>query len=175
MSNNSGSSEPILCHTASAAETRAVGAAFAGVLRAGDLVVLSGDLGSGKTTFVSGVGVGLGAEERATSPTFTIVRELHGRLLMRHVDLYRLDRVREVEDLGLGEMVEGDGIVLVEWGDVIRPLLGDELCEIHIEYPPRDGGECERTIEVRLSGPSWASRAGEMREALATVARGGGV
>ena len=121
--------------TASADETRAVGAALSNALRPGDVVLLVGDLGAGKTTFVQGVAAGLGVAEPVTSPTFVLLRPYEcaapgtaanptrvRRVL--HADLYRVEHSTEVTDLALGEMLEDDAAALVEWGDVAAPLLG---------------------------------------------------
>lgn len=109
--------------TRSPEETRAVAAALARAARRGDVVVLAGPLGAGKTTFAQGFARGLGVEGPVTSPTFTLVRQYRcslGQLL--HADVYRLDHLAEVEDLGLAELVER-GVALVEWGDVAEPAL----------------------------------------------------
>jgi tRNA threonylcarbamoyladenosine biosynthesis protein TsaE len=102
--------------TASEDETAAVGEQVAAELHRGDVVLLYGDLGAGKTAFVRGLARGLGAApEEVTSPTFTIVQEYRGRLPLYHVDLYRL-APREVDDLGLDELVQ-DGVVAIEWAE----------------------------------------------------------
>jgi tRNA threonylcarbamoyladenosine biosynthesis protein TsaE len=102
--------------TRSAAETEAVGEAVAAGLTAGDLLLLAGELGSGKTTFVRGLARGLGAAATVQSPTFTLVRVYPGRVQLAHVDLYRIERTSELGDLGLDELLE-EGVVAVEWGD----------------------------------------------------------
>ena len=108
-------SEEIL--TNSEHETEAAGARLAGSLRAGDVVLLYGDLGAGKTAFTRGLARGLGIDPAdVSSPTFTLIQEYHGRLTLYHVDLYRLDE-REVDDLGLEELVLGDGVVVIEWAE----------------------------------------------------------
>jgi tRNA threonylcarbamoyladenosine biosynthesis protein TsaE len=102
--------------TASEEETAAVGERVAAALQRGDVVLLYGDLGAGKTAFVRGLARGLGAApEDVTSPTFTIIQEYRGRVPLYHVDLYRLEP-REVEDLGLDELVQ-EGVVAVEWAE----------------------------------------------------------
>jgi tRNA threonylcarbamoyladenosine biosynthesis protein TsaE len=104
--------------TASESETAAVGRDLAGTLRAGDVVLLYGDLGAGKTAFVKGLAEGLGvARDEVSSPTFTLVQEYRGgRLTLFHVDLYRLDDPREIVDLGLDEIAAG-GVLAIEWAD----------------------------------------------------------
>ncbi len=105
--------------TQSAAQTRALASALAEVLEPGDVVLLGGDLGSGKTTFAQGLAAGLGVDEPVTSPTYTIVQEYEGRLPVAHVDVYRLDRVQEIYDLGFDDFFDGERVTLVEWGDVV--------------------------------------------------------
>lgn len=102
----------------SEAETAAAGRALAEQLNAGDIILLKGDLGAGKTAFVRGLAEGLGIDTaKVSSPTFTLIQEYRGgRLTLYHVDLYRLSP-REVDDLGLDELVEGGGVVAVEWPD----------------------------------------------------------
>jgi tRNA threonylcarbamoyladenosine biosynthesis protein TsaE len=104
--------------TQSEEETAALGRELAGTLRAGDVVLLHGDLGAGKTAFVRGLAEGLGvAREEVSSPTFTLVQEYRGgRLTLFHVDLYRLNDPREVDDLGLDE-IAADGVLAIEWAE----------------------------------------------------------
>jgi tRNA threonylcarbamoyladenosine biosynthesis protein TsaE len=103
----------------SAEETEALGEELAGQLGAGDLVLLAGELGSGKTTFVRGLASGLGAQAIVQSPTFTLVRVYPGRVQLAHVDLYRLEQSAELRDLGLEELLD-EGVVAVEWGDRLQ-------------------------------------------------------
>lgn len=157
-------------------DTHAVATALAMLARAGDLIVLSGDMGAGKTAFAQGFGSALGVTEPITSPTFTLVHSYdlplnshgaHGAHVLHHADLYRLERTTEVADLALEELADGDGIVLVEWGDVVEALFGDHL-DVHLEldddHVDVDGadddgvGPTARRIEISAVGPSWASR-----------------
>lgn len=166
----------------SLADTHAVAAAVAAVARAGDLIVLSGEMGAGKTAFAQGFGQALGITEPITSPTFTLVHSYdivapghaaRARVL-HHADLYRLDRTAEIADLALDELAEDRGIVLVEWGDVVESMFGDHLV-VHLEPDldddPSDAaepaaeaadefgtGDSGRVIEISASGPSWAGR-----------------
>ena len=119
-------------HCASAAQTRAAGEAFAALLRPGDVVLLSGRLGAGKTTFAQGVARGLGVSERVTSPTFTLVRphacaNAHGIATLYHADVYRAGSLAEVIDLDLTELIEESAVALVEWGETAAPVFGDFL------------------------------------------------
>ena len=122
----------------SLADTHAIAAAVAALCRPGDLIVLSGEMGAGKTAFAKGFGATLGVTEPITSPTFTLVHTYdvapglgNGAKALHHADLYRLDRTAEVADLALDELAEYQGIVLVEWGDVVD-VFGDHLV-VHLE------------------------------------------
>jgi tRNA threonylcarbamoyladenosine biosynthesis protein TsaE len=103
--------------TGSEAETSAAGERLAGRINAGDVVLLYGDLGAGKTAFVRGLARGLGASpDDVSSPTFTLIQEYHGRVTLHHVDLYRLKEI-EVGNLGLDELSSGPAVVAVEWAE----------------------------------------------------------
>lgn len=135
--------------------TRALGRALATLLRPGDVIVLTGDLGAGKTAFAQGVADGLGVTDRVTSPTFTIVQEYAGRIPVQHLDLYRLGSVQEVLDLGLDETVE-ERVTIVEWGDVALEALPDEHLEVVISLVP-DAGDDVRAITATGRGARWAT------------------
>ncbi len=128
-------------------ETAAAGERLAAALNAGDVVLLYGELGAGKTAFVRGLARGLGAApEDVSSPTFTLVQEYHGRVTLYHVDLYRLEPA-EVDDLGLDELVLGDGVVAIEWAERWRGRPeGEGVYEIRIE----DEGEDARRVTIEL-------------------------
>jgi len=121
--------------TSGPAETQAVAQALATVLGDGDLLVLTGDLGAGKTCFTQGLGRGLGIEDRITSPTFTLANRYHGRLTLHHLDVYRLESVAETMDLGLTELLE-DGVTVIEWGDRIDDVLPVDHLRVTLSYPP---------------------------------------
>jgi len=166
--------------TTSAAATRALGAALAGCCSAGDLVCLAGGLGSGKTTLAQGFASGLGVRGPVTSPTFTLVREYpvpeepRGVALLLHADLYRLESLAEVADLGLPELVEDAAVALVEWGDAATPVLGESVLVVALEHPgegpPGTGTEERRRVRLTGRGPSWAGRRAAVAAALATFA-----
>jgi tRNA threonylcarbamoyladenosine biosynthesis protein TsaE len=134
-------------------ETMTLGESIARLLRPGDVVLLSGDLGAGKTVFAKAVARALGVDEPVVSPTFTIVREYDGRIPFVHVDVYRLESLREVEDVGFDEAVREDAVTLVEWGDLVSAWFADRL-EVRLVATPDDA----RSIEVTARGASWADR-----------------
>jgi len=137
-------------------DTHVVAAAIAALVKAGDVIVLAGDMGAGKTAFAQGFGRALGVTEPITSPTFTVVHTYDtGRIVMHHADLYRLDRRSEVEDLGLDEMIDGRGVLLVEWGDVVADSFGDHL-EVLLERV--DDSDEARRITIRSIGRRWDTR-----------------
>ena len=114
--------------TSSADETRHIGSLLGEAARSGDLFLLIGDLGAGKTTLTQGVLWGLGGEEYARSPTFVLISEYEARLILYHVDLYRLDNAEQVHDLGIEEYIYGDGLCVIEWADkAIDELPADHL------------------------------------------------
>jgi tRNA threonylcarbamoyladenosine biosynthesis protein TsaE len=115
--------------------TQRAGESFARVLRPGDIVLLIGQLGAGKTTFTQGVGRGLGISDRITSPTFTMVRQHEsvndrGITTLHHADVYRIGTLDEVIDLALGELVEESAVALVEWGDIATSVFGREVMTV---------------------------------------------
>jgi tRNA threonylcarbamoyladenosine biosynthesis protein TsaE len=136
-------------YCASAEDTTRAGEEFARVLLAGDVVLLSGQLGAGKTTFVQGVARGLGVHERVTSPTFTMVREHQclnelGITTLHHADVYRVGSIGEVSDLALGELVEESAVALVEWGEIAASVFGRDVLLVDFLLDEGDG----RTLEV---------------------------
>lgn len=150
-------------------DTHAVASAIAGVVRAGDIIVLAGEMGAGKTAFAQGFGAALGVDEPITSPTFTLVHSYDsGRVPLHHADLYRLDNLGEVADLALLELAE-DGVVLVEWGDAAADELGDHL-ELFISVDESD--ENARYIDVTPVGKAWDSRITRLTTALGPWAVG---
>jgi tRNA threonylcarbamoyladenosine biosynthesis protein TsaE len=144
-------------------DTRAIGEAVASLLQPGDGVALTGELGAGKTTFVQGAARGLGYEGHVVSPTFTLVREYPGRLTVYHADVYRLDRVQDVIDLGFEEMAGPGGVLFVEWGDAVEGLLPREHLAIELTVPGE--GETRRSV-VTGTGPSWAARWERLEQVL---------
>lgn len=153
--------------TTTAEETRALGTALAPLLRLHDVILLTGELGAGKTTLVQGIARGLGAQEHVASPTFTLVREyVSGRIPIAHVDVYRLDRVQEVVDLALDELEDGDCVLIVEWGDAVEELLPEDRLVVEMLTTDPTGEDDTRAISVHAEGPGWDERADELTRAL---------
>jgi tRNA threonylcarbamoyladenosine biosynthesis protein TsaE len=157
----------ITLRAATAADTRAIGRALAPLFRAGDAVVLTGELGAGKTTFVQGVAEGLGVDDTVSSPTFVLVKEYVGRLTVAHADVYRLERVQDVVDLGLEEIADGEALLLVEWGDAVEELLPGDRLRVELTGEDPAGVDESRRIVVEAVGSGWSGRTGELHAALA--------
>ena len=136
-----------------AAATQELGALFGALLQPGDLVVLTGDLGAGKTCFTGGVARGLGDDSSVTSPTFAImVVHDRGRLPLYHFDLYRLEDPSQLEDVGIYDVLDDDGACLVEWGDLFSHELGDERLDVALLREEGAPGEPARILELRPRG-----------------------
>lgn len=166
----------MLLRADSLAATHAIAAVIASLSRPGDIIVLAGEMGAGKTAFAQGFGRALGITDPITSPTFTLVHSYpcpDGRRTLHHADIYRLDRTGDVEELALHELAEFGGTVLIEWGDVAAAGLGDHL-EVRLTHDDADdtddadaaeddggddfGLDTSRTIELHATGSSWAGR-----------------
>lgn len=135
--------------------TRALAAALADELVDGDLVVLTGDLGAGKTCFAQGLGAGLAVDDRITSPTFTLVSTYAGRLRLNHLDVYRLDDLAETLDLDLPELAE-DGVTVIEWGERIDEVLPAERLTVELRFD--DEADDGRHLRLDLAGRTWHDR-----------------
>jgi tRNA threonylcarbamoyladenosine biosynthesis protein TsaE len=131
-------------HTRDAEETKEAGRRLGSTLTAGDVIALCGPLGAGKTVFTQGVAESLGIEEPVTSPTFTLISEYYGRMPMYHMDLYRLGTPEEFAWLGVEEMMDGEGVSLVEWSE----NAGDELPDRTIRVDIRINSDGGRTIAI---------------------------
>ena len=154
-----------VARTHSVDETRALATALAELARAGDLILLAGDLGAGKTAFAQGFGRGLGVDEPITSPTFTLAREYQGaRLRLHHLDAYRMEAIEEVFDVGLPELLDDEAVVLIEWGDAIVGVVPADYLEVRLTLGDADD---DRTLEVRPVGPSWSARSRAVAAVLA--------
>jgi tRNA threonylcarbamoyladenosine biosynthesis protein TsaE len=153
----------ITFRTHSSDDTRTLAGVIARLARERDIILLCGNMGSGKTTFAQGFARGLGVAEAVVSPTYTLVREYAARLRLHHVDVYRLDHHQEVIDLGLNEMLDDGGVTLIEWGDVAEPLLPRDYLQVHLELT--DDPDV-RLVSLSATGSPWAGRDAELRRAV---------
>jgi tRNA threonylcarbamoyladenosine biosynthesis protein TsaE len=137
--------------------TKKVAASIAPLLQPGDVVLLDGDLGAGKTTFAQGLAEALGVEEAVTSPTFTLVRvyDTTAGFPLCHVDVYRLERLSEVVELAIPEMLDDGAVAVVEWGKRAAAALPPEYLEVTLDVT---GDEEERRLTLNPVGPSWQAR-----------------
>ncbi|MGN1261638.1 MAG: tRNA (adenosine(37)-N6)-threonylcarbamoyltransferase complex ATPase subunit type 1 TsaE [Candidatus Enteromonas sp.] len=148
-------------HTTSKEQTARIGFSLAGLFDPGDVVLLKGDLGAGKTTFTGGVAKGLGIEEHVISPTFNIMKcYFDGRIPLYHIDAYRLED--QPIEIGLDEYIEGDGVCLIEWPAFIESLLPDERLEITLKHA---GGDC-RDIEIQGVGERFEALVANLPEVI---------
>ncbi|HUA95680.1 MAG TPA: tRNA (adenosine(37)-N6)-threonylcarbamoyltransferase complex ATPase subunit type 1 TsaE [Acidimicrobiales bacterium] len=158
------------CATASAGATRELAGVVAGLCAPGDVILLSGDLGAGKTTFAQGFAHSLGIDEPVTSPTFTLLRSYEvigvpsGIRTLLHADLYRLDHHSEIADLGLGELVEDGGVALVEWGDAVEGVLGAGA--LTVSLAPVADEDDHRSVTVAAADDGWRDRWPALERAL---------
>lgn len=114
-------------------DTENFGIRFGKLLKPGDIVCLNGDLGAGKTTMTKSIGIGLGVEEYITSPTFTLINMYKGRMVVYHFDVYRLENVDELYDLGFDEYFFGEGVCIIEWAEKIDRLIPEDRIIIDIK------------------------------------------
>jgi tRNA threonylcarbamoyladenosine biosynthesis protein TsaE len=144
--------------------TRALGEALAEIVRGGDLLVLAGDLGAGKTALTQGIGRGLGVADAITRPTFTLAHQHQGRIRLHHLDVYRFEASAEILDVGLFELLDDDeGVTVIEWGDAILGSLPPELLEVRLEL---GDGDDDRDIALHLAGERWLARRRALGAAL---------
>ena len=150
--------------TRSADETTSLGRRVGELLRPGEVLLLVGDLGTGKTTFVQGVAVGLGVGERARSPTYTLIHSHEGgRYPFLHVDLYRCSSPHEVTDLGLEELIEPPAVTAIEWGEKAGEIAGTDYLELQFAWDGDD--DATRTIQFLPFG-RWRDRMGDLSETV---------
>jgi tRNA threonylcarbamoyladenosine biosynthesis protein TsaE len=148
------------------AATQAVAEAVAGTLLPGDVLLLDGDLGAGKTTFTQGLARAMGVDEPVTSPTFTLVRSYQTSfgIELIHADVYRLDRLSDIVGLGIPEMLDNGAVAAIEWGERAGPALGPEHLGIRLTLTDQEG---ERRITLTPAGARWHARWDDLAAALA--------
>jgi len=139
-------------------ETRRLGTIIGRLARPGDVLLLTGKLGAGKTCLAQGIATGLGTDECALSPSFVIMRQLKGRLPLYHIDLYRLENIEEIADLGLDDYFYGQGLSVVEWAERAFQLLPPQHLLIDIEY----GGGNRRHFNLIASGERYQKMVEEL-------------
>ncbi len=150
--------------TRSADETASLGLRIGDLLRGGEILLLVGDLGTGKTVFVQGLARGLGIERRPRSPTFTLVHAYDGgRIPLVHVDLYRTDNTNDVASLALEELFEPPAVAAVEWGEKAANIVGKDYLELDFAW--EDDDPDARTIRFIPVG-AWQDRMGDLSEAV---------
>jgi tRNA threonylcarbamoyladenosine biosynthesis protein TsaE len=147
-------------------DTRRVGRRLAACVRTGDLIVLEGDLGAGKTFLARSIARGLGvpSEIRITSPTFDLVHELPGRIPLLHLDLYRVDDVSALVELGIAESYAADAVVLCEWGERFAAVLGDDGLWLRLEVDPHGRRRCEVSSRGPRGAQLFSRFAGELAQ-----------
>ncbi len=152
-------------------DTRRFAEIVAAHVRPRDMIVLAGEMGTGKTTFTQSFGRALGITDLITSPTFNLLHNYgSGRMSLHHADLYRLERTGELEDLGLDELQDSGGVIAVEWGDIVGDELGDALV-LRFEHAEDAASETAQTqmrgVTVSSRGAQWESRIRKLVEELA--------
>lgn len=155
------------CISHSPEETRALGRRLAALLDSGDVVVLAGNLGAGKTCLAQGICQGLGVDEPVSSPTFTLINEYQGRLKVYHLDAYRLTGPADAADLGLDEILGGDGVALVEWADRIAEYLPQDRMQVELQ-PDASMGTDVRRLLISGRGPRGGLLAKELARQCAS-------
>jgi tRNA threonylcarbamoyladenosine biosynthesis protein TsaE len=160
----------------SLADTQRFAEIIAGHARPRDMIVLAGEMGTGKTTFTQSFGRALGITDLITSPTFNLLHNYgSGRMALHHADLYRLERTGELEDLGLDELQDSGGVIAVEWGDIVGDELGDALVLRfeHIDQAKSDATDKKdvtqmRCVTVSTRGAQWESRFRKLTDEIAS-------
>jgi tRNA threonylcarbamoyladenosine biosynthesis protein TsaE len=153
----------LVAQTKSAEDTQALAAEIGALARPGDVVVLIGELGTGKTVFVKGVAQALDVPETVTSPTFTLLRTYDGRIPLVHADAYRIDRADEAVDLALTELLDEGAVAVVEWGERLASVLPANFLEVRFDL---GGSDDERVLRLRSIGGCWAGRLGALQRAI---------
>jgi tRNA threonylcarbamoyladenosine biosynthesis protein TsaE len=145
--------------TRSPEQTQEFGTRLGKIARSGDVVLLTGKLGAGKTCLTQGIAWGLDIDDYAISPSFVLVRELYGRLPLYHLDFYRLENLEEIAELGLDEYFYGQGVSVVEWADRALSLLPPENLLIEMDYV----SDSERRLKLKPSGKRYREMVAQLK------------
>ena len=162
--NISNSMNQLQITTQSPEETQTLGRHLGKLTQGGELVLMTGGLGAGKTCLTQGIAWGLGVQEHARSPTFVLVSEYQGRHTLYHVDLYRIDDILEMEELGLEEIFAGDGVCVIEWAEKAEPILPPE----HLRISMLVTGPEERAITITANGPGHLALLDKLKTSYAS-------
>jgi tRNA threonylcarbamoyladenosine biosynthesis protein TsaE len=149
-------------------ETQKLGQRLGELAQPGDVILLVGNLGTGKTCLTQGIAWGLGIKEYALSPSFVIIRELYGRLPLYHIDLYRLDRIEESMDLGLDDYLYGRGVCVVEWAEKALSLMPSEHLLIRLDYL----SDTERRFRLEASGRRYMKVVAQLKQFATSLQKG---
>jgi tRNA threonylcarbamoyladenosine biosynthesis protein TsaE len=153
--------------THSPEETRELGRSIGKLALPGDIYLLVGQLGAGKTCLTQGIAWGLDIQEYTLSPSFVIMRELHGRLALYHMDFYRLDNIAEIADLGLDDYLYGKGVCVIEWAEKGLAVLPDDHLLIKINYV----SDAKRSFEIEPKGERYARLLENVKKSITTVVK----
>lgn len=142
-------------------QTQLLGSYLGELARSADVFLLVGELGAGKTCLVQGIAQGLAVKEHAFSPSFVLLREYHGSLPLYHIDLYRLEHISEVADLGLEDYLYGDGVSVIEWADKGPGIVPDEGMHVSLHYVP--DSQMKRSIILRPRGERYLKLSDDLK------------
>ena len=143
-----------IIHSKSVEETLALGERIGRTLKGGEVLGLTGELGSGKTVFVKGLAKGLGISEVITSPTFVLVKSYQGRLMLHHIDFYRLHTLADLESIGFDDFLKSGGVLAIEWAEKFPAELPPSTLHISFDYE----GEQQRLIKIEFLETCWEER-----------------
>ena len=148
--------------THSAEQTQKLGTSIGKLAEPGDIYLLIGELGAGKTCLTQGIAYGLDIQEYTLSPSFVIMRELHGRLSLYHMDFYRLDNIAEISDLGLDDYLFGKGVCVIEWANKGLTVLPEDHLVIKIDYL----ADNERSFVIEPKGERYISMLKQLKDSI---------
>jgi tRNA threonylcarbamoyladenosine biosynthesis protein TsaE len=154
--------------THSPEETRELGKSLGRLAEPGDIYLLVGKLGAGKTCLTQGIAWGLGIKEYTLSPSFVIMREMHGRLPLYHMDFYRLDNIAEISDLGLDDYLCGHGVCVIEWAEKGLAVLPDDHLLVNMGYV----SENERALEIESHGQRYVTLLEQLKDSVSQELKG---